>query len=59
MKMVKLSNTEYSDGELKGKGISDLIKLMENDEMYLVIHTQQFPNGEIRGQIFEKLVIKD
>jgi CHRD domain-containing protein len=38
-------------GSLKGKTINDLVKLFNNTKTYLNIHTKQYPNGEIRGQI--------
>ena len=38
-------------GQLKDKPLSDLISLMNNGGAYANIHTQQNPNGEIRGQI--------
>lgn len=38
-------------GSLKGKTINDLGKLFNNTKTYLNIHTKQYPNGEIRGQI--------
>jgi hypothetical protein len=38
-------------GPMAGKQISDLITAMQNGETYVNIHTQQNPNGEIRGQI--------
>jgi CHRD domain len=39
------------EGPLKGKQISDLVKLIEDDNAYANVHTQQNPKGEIRGQI--------
>ena len=38
-------------GPMAGKQISDLITAMQNGETYVNVHTQQNPNGEIRGQI--------
>jgi len=38
-------------GSLKGKTINDLVMLFNNTKTYLNIHTKQYPNGEIRGQI--------
>lgn len=38
-------------GPLIGKQLSDLVKIIEQDETYVNIHTQQNQNGEIRGQI--------
>jgi len=37
-------------GPLKGKSISDLTTSMGNGSIYANIHTQENPNGEIRGQ---------
>ncbi|HZA08121.1 MAG TPA: CHRD domain-containing protein [Nitrososphaeraceae archaeon] len=39
------------EGPLKGKTISDLIRLMNDGAAYANVHTQQNPKGEIRGQI--------
>ena len=39
-------------GELEGKRISDFYNLMVNGSLYVVIHTKDFPNGEIRGNSF-------
>lgn len=38
-------------GPLKGKTISDLVKLINDGKAYANVHTQQNPQGEIRGQI--------
>jgi hypothetical protein len=38
-------------GPLKGKNINDLVQLINNTKTYVNIHTEQYPNGEIRGQI--------
>ena len=38
-------------GLLKGKTINDLVQLMNSTKTYVNIHTEQYPNGEIRGQI--------
>ena len=38
-------------GPLKGKTINDLVQLINNTQTYVNIHTEQYPNGEIRGQI--------
>jgi len=42
---------DISQGPMAGKQISDLITAMQNGETYVNIHTQQNPDGEIRGQI--------
>ena len=39
-------------GELKGKSISDFYNLMVNGSLHVVIHTKDFPDGEIRGNSF-------
>jgi hypothetical protein len=39
-------------GDLKGKSISDLYKLMLDGMLYVVVHTKDFPDGEIRGDTF-------
>ena len=39
-------------GQLKGKSLSDLHKLIDNGTVYVSIHTKDFPNGEIRGNSF-------
>ena len=38
-------------GPMAGKQITDLVTAMQNGETFVNIHTQQNPNGEIRGQI--------
>jgi hypothetical protein len=39
------------EGPMTGKQISDLVTAMSNGSTYVNVHTQQHPNGEIRGQI--------
>ena len=39
-------------GQLKGKSLSDLHKLIDNGTVYVSIHTKDLPNGEIRGNSF-------
>jgi hypothetical protein len=41
------------EGPLKGKQISDLVKLINDNKAYVNVHTEQYPKGkgEIRGQI--------
>jgi hypothetical protein len=39
-------------GQLKGKTLSDLHELMVNGSVYVIMHTKDFPNGEIRGNSF-------
>ena len=39
------------EGPMQGKMMADLISAMGNGTTYINIHTQQNPEGEIRGQI--------
>ena len=39
------------EGPMAGKQLSDLATAMGNGSTYVNIHTEQNPNGEIRGQI--------
>ena len=39
------------EGPMAGKQLADLVTAMSNGETYVNIHTEQNPNGEIRGQI--------
>lgn len=38
-------------GPMKGKTISDLVSSMNNGNNYVNVHTQNNPDGEIRGQL--------
>ena len=38
-------------GQLKGKTLTDLHKLIDSGTVYVLINTKDFPNGEIRGLI--------
>ena len=38
-------------GSMKGKSVEDLIKKIKKGDAYLNVHTDKYPNGEIRGQI--------
>jgi CHRD domain len=40
------------EGMLKGKSIADLHELMVNGKLYIAVHTEDFPSGEIRGNSF-------
>ncbi|HJT83736.1 MAG TPA: CHRD domain-containing protein [Nitrososphaeraceae archaeon] len=44
-------NSDTFHGPIVGKSLSDLITAIENGETYVDIHTQQNPDGELRGQI--------
>lgn len=46
-------NFQESDliGPLEGKKIQDLITMIKNGDVYVNVHTQNYPNGEIRGQL--------
>ena len=39
-------------GQLKGKTLTDLHKLIDNGTVYVSINTKDFPNGEVRGNSF-------
>ena len=39
------------EGPMAGKTLIDLTKAMELGETYVNVHTEEHPNGEIRGQI--------
>lgn len=45
---VTASNLE---GPMKGKDVMDLVTAMKNGTTYVNVHTTDFPNGEIRGQL--------
>lgn len=38
-------------GSLMGKSVEDLVKQIKKGNAYLNVHTDKYPNGEIRGQI--------
>ncbi|MBD2870806.1 CHRD domain-containing protein [Paenibacillus arenilitoris] len=40
-------------GPLSGRTIADLVREIKNNNAYVNVHTEQNPNGEIRGQIFK------
>lgn len=48
-------NFDVSDltGSLTGKTINDLVLVMLDDETYVNVHTEDHPEGELRGQILE------
>ncbi|GKS62657.1 hypothetical protein YTPLAS21_21150 [Candidatus Nitrosocosmicus sp.] len=39
------------EGPMQGKTMQDLIAAMKNGTTYINVHTEQNPNGEIRGQL--------
>ena len=43
------NNTLVND--LQGMGISDLVQLMQQDQIYLNVHTMDNPTGEVRGPV--------
>jgi hypothetical protein len=45
---VTASNLE---GPMKGKDLTDLVTAMKNGTTYVNVHTTDFPDGEIRGQL--------
>ncbi|MDQ4073380.1 MAG: CHRD domain-containing protein [Thermoproteota archaeon] len=42
---------EVLEGPMQGKTMADLITAMKDGSTYVNIHTEQNPNGEIRGQL--------
>jgi CHRD domain len=44
------------EGPLAGKQLSDLATAGVNDMLYVNIHTEQNPNGEIRKQIGSPII---
>ena len=45
---VTASNLE---GPMKGKNVTDLVTAIKNGTTYVNVHTTDFPDGEIRGQL--------
>jgi hypothetical protein len=52
-------NSEDLSGPLEGMQISDLVDAFNDGNTYANIHTQQNPNGEIRGQIISEELQED
>jgi len=50
-----LQNSNFTasklEGPMQGKSMSDLIAAMNNGSTYINVHTEQNPEGEIRGQL--------
>jgi hypothetical protein len=38
-------------GPLAGKTIGDLVELIKGGDAYVNVHTDKYPNGEVRGQV--------
>ncbi len=38
-------------GSLKGKSVQELLKDIESGDAYINVHTDKYPDGELRGQI--------
>ncbi len=38
-------------GSLQGKTVSDVVKMIKAGDFYVNVHTEKYPDGEIRGQI--------
>jgi CHRD domain len=49
--------SDILEGPLLGKQLSDLVNVMNNGTTYVDIHSQEYPNGEIRGQISNRTSI--
>ena len=43
---------EDLQGQLKDKSLKDLYMSMIDGRIYVTVHTEDFPNGEIRGDSF-------
>jgi hypothetical protein len=43
------------EGPMAGKPLSNLTSAMRNEQTYVNVHTQQNPDGEIRGQILDEI----
>ena len=51
LSILRLWAADKLEGPLKGKPLSELAVAGANGSLYINIHTEQYPNGEIRGQI--------
>lgn len=45
-----ISNKELM-GSLSGKSVQDLVKMIKSGDTYVNVHTDKYPNGELRGEI--------
>lgn len=52
-------NSDDLSGPLEGMQISDLVDAFNDGNAYANVHTQQNPNGEIRGQIISEEIQED
>jgi len=41
------------EGPMKGKSVTDLVAAIKNGTTYVNVHTTDFPDGEIRGQLMD------
>ena len=41
------------EGPMQGKTVAELINAIKNNTTYVNVHTEQNPNGEIRGQLVD------
>jgi hypothetical protein len=46
--------SDILEGPLAGKQLSVLVNFMNNRTAYVDIHSQEYPNGELRGQILNR-----
>ena len=51
---VTASNLE---GPMKGKDVTDLVTAIKNGTTYVNVHTTDFPDGEIRGQLLDESAV--
>jgi hypothetical protein len=49
--------SDILEGPLDGKQLSALVNFMNNRTTYVDIHSQEYPNGELRGQILNRTSI--
>jgi len=49
--------SDILEGPLAGKQLSDLVNFMNNRTAYVDIHSHEYPNGELRGQISNRISI--